>query len=205
MNVHRNVLNVIAIMMSFIVFFIIYKKINENNGIPVRSDMNKKEYFVQDIPDKNSAANLLSIVDTKIIILKTYLKENINHYPKYAKYIKQLCDKSHNLVLQENNIDSKYTSYTINKGEEMVLCLRSKKNKKNLHDENLVTYVVIHELAHISCPEINHTELFKEIFKFLLETSIAIGIYKHEDYKTRPVEYCGMTINENITDTKDSS
>jgi len=61
-------------------------------------------------------------------------------------------------------------------------------------------YVVIHEMGHIGCPEFGHTKLFKDIFKFFLEQSVEIGIYKPIDYRIKPKDYCGMTINEYILD-----
>ena len=33
-----------------------------------------------------------------------------------------------------------------------------------IHDMNTLIYVVIHEMAHVACPEYGHTKLFKEIF-----------------------------------------
>lgn len=95
--------------------------------------------------------------------------------------------------------DEKYTSYTINKGEKIVFCLRSKL-LDNIHDTNTLMYVVIHEMAHVGCPEYGHTPLFKKIFKFLLQQSIVIGIYKPVDYRINPQNYCGMTINEYLLD-----
>jgi hypothetical protein len=91
--------------------------------------------------------------------------------------------------------DEKYTSYTVNKGEKIVFCLRSKV-LNDIHDMNTLMYVVIHELGHVGCPEFGHTPLFREIFKFLLEQSIIINIYNPIDYRKYPKNYCGMTINE---------
>ena len=61
---------------------------------------------------------------------------------------------------------------------------------------NTIMYVVIHELAHVACPEYGHTPLFKKIFIFLLKQSEKINIYKSIDYRINPQDYCGMTINE---------
>jgi hypothetical protein len=95
--------------------------------------------------------------------------------------------------------DEKFTSYTINKGEKIVFCLRSKV-LHNIHDMNTLQYVSIHELSHVSCPEYGHTPLFKEIFKFLLVQANKIGVYKIQDYRRNSVDYCGMTINEYLLD-----
>jgi hypothetical protein len=174
----------------------IFTRTNQNEATYVKSPLNNKEYFVQNIDEKENAAYLLSVVETNIKTFKTYLGQNMNTYPEYKPYIKQFCDRVKNLVLYENKPGSKYTSYTINKGEEMALCLRSKNGQ--LHDPNLIMYVVLHELSHIACPEIDHTELFKKIFKFFITVAVQLGIYQNVNYQLDPVEYCGMTINENL-------
>ena len=103
--------------------------------------------------------------------------------------------------MYENPPDGKYTSFTVNKGDEIALCLRSKKTG-NLHDINLITYVVLHELSHVACPEEHaadpHTELFTKIFVFIIGVADKIGIYRITDYQMNPVEYCGMPINETL-------
>ena len=58
--------------------------------------------------------------------------------------------------------DQYETSKKINKGEEIVFCLRSIPDNK-LHNINELMYVAIHEIAHVGCPEIGHTSLFKKI------------------------------------------
>lgn len=141
------------------------------------------------------AAVMLSVIYKRIFILRDYLETNIHYYPEYAEYISQFCHRINDVVLKENRPGGKYTSYTVNKGDKIYLCLRSKKTEQ-LHDINLVTYVTIHELAHIACPELNHTPLFKEIFVFFLKISVALGIYQPVDYKEFPEEYCGLLIDE---------
>lgn len=43
-----------------------------------------------------------------------------------------------------------------------------------------------------------HGREFREIFKFLLEESMKIGVYKYENYSATPKEYCGIMINSTI-------
>ena len=101
------------------------------------------------------------------------------------------------MPFSENSLDKNNTSYTINKGEEIVLCLRSKIDKTH-HDINIIKYILIHELAHIICPEIGHTALFYDINKYLLNLAIENDLYKNVNYKSNPVEYCGITLNEQL-------
>ena len=94
--------------------------------------------------------------------------------------------------------NTNYTSYTTNKGEQIVFCIRSIDPLHTIHDLNLIMYVLLHELAHVACPEYNHTPLFKKIFRFICEEAIEMGIYVKIDFYTSPKYYCGMKINESI-------
>lgn len=184
----------IILLMGFIFYL---SKISKSEAQYVRSDLDGKDYLVQNLEGKEEAAYMLSVINEKINVFKTYLEENKNKYPDFKPYINQFIVKIKKLVLIENPPDGKYTSYTLNKGEEIALCLRSKKTGQ-LHDLNLIMYVVLHELAHVACPEIDHTELFKIIFIFFIQIAIIIKIYKRVNYQINPHEYCGITIRENL-------
>ena len=138
---------------------------------------------------------LMSKLVNNLNILKNYLYKNKHAYPKYNIYINLLYKNFNNkTIIEETNINSKNTSFTINKGEKISFCISSKKTGK-LHDLNLLTFVGIHELAHIACPEVGHTNLFYKILKYLIKCSIKIGIYNHGDYINNPTEYCGLIVN----------
>lgn len=92
---------------------------------------------------------------------------------------------------------SKYTAYSENKGEKLAFCLNKKKDGDNLIDMNTLTFVALHELAHISTKSIGHTPEFWENFKFLLIQAEKINIYNPINYEKKPKEYCGMEINHN--------
>jgi hypothetical protein len=55
---------------------------------------------------------------------------------------------------------------------------------------------MLHELAHIACPEKDHTELFIKIFVFFLQRAIEFGLYHQVDYKLHAKRYCGMDIDQ---------
>lgn len=174
-----------------------FGSLSDSEAVYMKSDLTNEKYLIQNFPDKDEAIYMLGTVHKKIFALRDHLSKNIKSYPEYKAYIEQFCERIQGVILQENPPDGSYTSYTDNKGEKIALCIRSRKDKQ-LHDMNLVTYVVIHELAHVACPEKHHTELFKKIFIFLLKVSIDIGIYKEVDYSINPHEYCGISIRENL-------
>lgn len=73
----------------------------------------------------------------------------------------------------------------VNKGYEIYICLDG-------DDVNSATYVLIHELAHMSVPEYDHTNAFWNNFKKLKKLAIEHGLYTPEGSRT----YCGETIRE---------
>ncbi|AYV85118.1 MAG: putative metallopeptidase WLM domain protein [Satyrvirus sp.] len=185
----------VIILLAILIYF--FYKFFKTNSTCVKSNLNNKEYLVQNLDDKKNASYVLSIIHYRIFLLCDYLQKNINNFPEYKSYIERLLKKINKIVLVENAPDNNNTSYTINKGDEIVLCMRSKKTWK-LHDLNILMYVVLHELAHVACPEIDHTELFKKIFIFLLKVSNKIDIYEIINYEIDPHEYCGLIINETL-------
>ena len=77
-------------------------------------------------------------------------------------------------------------SYTINK-KNVYICLKDENDK--YYDENMLTYVALHELAHSLCDEIGHTEKFHKIFQKLLKEAAEKGVY--DPAKKLTEKYCG--------------
>ena len=91
----------------------------------------------------------------------------------------------------------KFTAYSENKGEKIAFCLNKKKEGGKLIDLDTLTFVAIHELAHVMTKEEGHKLVFWQNFKFLLENAKEAGIYHPVNYKQNPTEYCGMQITDN--------
>ena len=191
---------IIIILLIFLsIYFINSKSYGSDNLVKIKSQVDNQYYWVRNLSDKSQAANTLAKIKQNIYKLVNYLQKNQEAFPKNMQYIKNLVSRTKDIIIMETGADEKYTSYTVNKGERIVFCLRFKVIN-TIHDINTLMYVVIHELAHIGCPEYGHTPLFKEIFKFLLIESSKIGIYTPIDYRKNPQNYCGMEINEYLLD-----
>lgn len=191
---------IIIIILIFCSIYFIYSSTYSNDQLTkTKSQLDNSYYWVRNLPDKNQAANILAKIKQNIYKLVDYLQKNKDQFPKNLSHIKDLVSRTKSIVIMETGADEKYTSYTVNKGERIVFCLRVKLIN-TIHDMNTLMYVVIHELAHIGCPEFGHTPLFREIFKFLLIQSTKIGIYTPIDYRKYPQNYCGMEINEYLLD-----
>jgi hypothetical protein len=104
-------------------------------------------------------------------------------------------------------------AYVINK-QHMSFCLQDspffgKTKGNNIEDTNLITYVGIHELAHIMSDEIGHGPEFIKNFDFLLNYSKSL-MYKDPFLnKTIPLyiqlnqlntsdNYCGVLLSNSI-------
>lgn len=79
-------------------------------------------------------------------------------------------------------------SFTINK-KEIYLCIKDKNSEKdNYYDYNSLIFVTLHEIAHVLCNELGHTEKFQLIFKELLKHASLLNLYD----ETKPFvnNYC---------------
>lgn len=178
----------------FVFFMLLFYWINRNKGLYVKSKIDEHYYFVSDIPNKQQIADTLAQIKKNIKILLIHMNNQSN--PKYIKYVNRLKNKINDVKIIENTND-KYTSYSVNKGEELVICVRSRKTDE-IHDINLIMYVILHEIAHIMCPEYGHGELFNRIFKYVTEEAIKANIYEYINFDTNPQEYCGLNIKSSI-------
>ena len=186
------------ILITIIIIGVLYFKIQYHDMVYVKSDIDSAYYLVRDVNDKQHASNMLARIKQNIVRITKYVKENRDKYPEMKQYIDQLDMRIKNAIIQENSKNSKYTSYSVNKGEQIVFCLRTITDSGELHDINLLMYVVLHEMAHVGCPEIGHTPLFIEIFKFLCHRSIQLKLYKKIHFNTNPAQYCGMEIADSV-------
>lgn len=188
-----------------------FYKVGDRDMVYIKSDIDDQSYMVRNEKDKKKAANFLAKLKANIYAITEYMNAkledtktvNLSRYKIFKPYILQLKKKIKNVVIKESAGNSLYTSYTVNKGEQIVFCIRSKTissflKSNNIHDFNLVMYVMLHEISHVACPEYDHTDLFKQIFRFICEEAIEMGIYNKIDFAAEPREYCGMGINDSI-------
>jgi hypothetical protein len=187
-----------SIMISILIIIIYIFFINNKTDL-ILFEHNGNKVLVRDTPNSADSAILLGELINRLYILRNYLVNNKNQFPEYNEYLNLLetnFTKSRTSIY-ENSTDSNFTSYSVNKGEELVFCLRCKDTHK-LHSINLLVYVAVHEMAHTACPEIGHPPLFNKIFKFLLEQAVQLNLYIPDDYSSRPVQYCGMKLYTNV-------
>jgi len=163
--------------------------------VAVKSSVDGNTYQVRDMPDKQEAADLLARVRQRMQKLYNYL---IATYPEKLQ-VKQLRQnfKPEPSRISESTPDAEHTSYSVNKGESVYLCLRQRQgNNESLVKENVMTFVALHEMAHMITTTIGHGPDFWNNFGWLLKISEEQGIYTYEDFAAHPVSYCGVKITD---------
>jgi hypothetical protein len=184
----------LIIIVLFIIFGYLINQYHYYSNIEkIVSKIDNRNYDVQIKDDSIDAADLIAKVREKLVLLVSHMYKT---YPTDKK-VRRLKNNFNPDVLKEGIDNPSYTSYTINKGEEIILCLRT---DGKLVDLNILTFVCIHELSHIGNETVGHDEAFWDFFKELLIEAINIGVYIKYDFKTSPVKYCGMMITDSPLD-----
>lgn len=193
---------IVILIITIISSYYIYNMFDEDKKLKkVISNINKEEYKVQDKADKEIAADILAKLTENIKTLSNHLNKLYSEDNRVKLLLKYDTTKIKEALDNNDGV----TSYSINK-EEIIMCLRNKdkeKEKETLADINTLMYVLLHEISHICTESIGHTPEFWDNFKWILEESINIGIYKYTDYLKENVEYCGITINSTPINVKE--
>ena len=161
----------------------------------VKSRTDGKVYKVQNLPDKQEACEKLAEVRQKLD--KLMQKYRDDPASGADPRIKVLLERYNPDNLCENDINADSTSYSENKGDKIVVCLRDKVPPYRLVDTNTVMFVVLHEMAHLMTETIGHTKEFWLNFKRMLHDAVKLGIYSSVNYAQKPTPYCGMMITDN--------
>lgn len=183
------------IFIIFVVIIIIFLYIKRHYGevTYVRSDVDNQKYLVRKLPNAQEAANLLADINKDLTKLVKFLMVT---YPDDER-VKLLYKNYNPDNISEGTPEHGYTSYSINKGEKLILCIRQK-DTDELVDKNTILYVAIHELGHLMTEEIGHTPKFWENFKWILQQAVDQGIYTKVDYKQSPKPYCGIKLTSSV-------
>lgn len=94
-------------------------------------------------------------------------------------------------VMDEIDLYRGNKSYTINK-QKVYLCLKDQ--NKQYYNQNMLTYVLAHEIAHVLNNEVGHTEKFNTIFDALLSKMSQEGVY--DPSKRIDDQYCALGDSE---------
>ena len=145
--------------------------------------------------DKQEAADLMANVRLKILLLYNTLKEKFPDKPQIRQWVQNFSPDPNRF--EEATPDAEHTSYSVNKGEKVHLCLRQREGESEaLVSENVMVFVSLHEMGHVITPSVGHGPDFWNNFAWLLKQAEAINIYQFQDFKSHPVSYCGLSITD---------
>ena len=165
---------------------------NKNKNITVlKSTNDNRKYRLLDLPGKEKCMEILVQLNKNVIQLLSYVKD------EDREGIKDLLDNYRPDSLCENLENRSLQAYSLNKGEEICLCLREPDDElKIIDDMNTLMFVLVHELGHLMTDDIGHTNKFWKNMAYLLKKSSEINLYNPINYKNSPVMYCGVKIDE---------
>jgi predicted metal-dependent hydrolase len=149
-----------------------------------------RSYTVRNTDKKQETAEALARLNGKI---ETFINRLVSSADAEYKIMALRLQKRYNPeTLSEGRIDKRYTSYTVNKGEEVVLCLRTRDSKDEIYDDNLIFYVTLHEMGHIASLSEDHSPEFHKNFRYLLRKASEWGMFQKV---TTSFQYCGMHVD----------
>ena len=147
-------------------------------------------YRVRDLYDHEEAANMLAKTRKTINLLISKLQQS---YPSDKRVVK--VSERYTGYFQEAETNQGKTSFTVNKGQQIHMCLRSPHTNK-FEAENTIRYIAIHELAHVMSDSSDHTPEFWDNFRFLLSHAVKWKLYTSVDYRRHPTTYCGTRLTD---------
>jgi hypothetical protein len=166
--------------------------------VQVKSSVDNELYTVRDMPDKQHAADTMARVRLKMNKLKLHLESTSPDKPQVKQLTRNF--EANPNRFKESTPDAEHTSYSVNKGEEVHFCLRQREGgDESLVQEDIITFVAIHEMGHMITKTIGHGPDFWNNFAWLLQEAEKTGIYTHRDFRAHPVSYCGMKITDQPT------
>jgi hypothetical protein len=223
-SLHKYTLMNTIIICILVTLLLVYYMMSRDATQPTQGLHYDSYEVLGDYPDHKEAAELLSNTNDDIINYLRYLKNKYLVYRRRSddKILKwsEIMDKDRldelyepvypsRLVgivqriitnynpetIIENRPGGGDTSYTVDKGKRMYVCLRDSKQHK-LHDKSILLFVILHEIAHIGNSGWGHgVSDFWPTFKFIAYEAVNFGIIKPVDYARNPVVYCGLQIN----------
>ena len=120
--------------------------------------------------------DLLDQQEPKLISLQTKLSPLFKDDCSYQGCILEniMTSQTKRRIQNEISLSKGKKSYTINK-EEIFLCLKDENDK--YYDDNMLIYVLLHEISHSVCDEIGHTDKFNSIFHAFIDKAVQLQIY----------------------------
>ena len=189
---HSGISKLLVFLVVLFFFVLITSILYEKSDafLEYRKSSNGREYGVQEkLTNSNMALDIIAKLHDN---MDKFVAQLQSKYPDDER-VERLANGFERVKIEETTEEpgDDNTSFTINKGELMSLCLRRDSHGRPFHDYNTLAFVVIHEMAHIASVSEGHNAEFIDNFRFLLREAAAMGYYTPIDYSKNPFLYCG--------------
>ena len=163
-----------------------------------KSSVDGRDYVVQRRGDSQLAADMLGRLNMAATSLIEHLKKK---YPEDER-VSLLASRYNPKFMSEGTAMTGYTSYTVDKGRRLVMCLRDRSRDNDMEPANVLTYVLIHELTHLATAAVGHPQEFWDNFGWMIREAVEIGVYEAQDFGKSPVTYCGLKLSSSSVSNK---
>lgn len=180
--------HILILFLILIPFFLLYY-VNVSfldDRIKVLAD-DGNYYTVRNTKKSKETANTLARLNAKVKEFLALLQQKGDD--SQSPMISRLVQRYNPDTLNEGKIDKELTSYTINKGESITLCVRSRDSHDNLYNDNVLFGVLLHELAHVGSVTVDHNAEFIRNFNYLLQKASEWNMFTRI---TKQFDYCGI-------------
>ena len=184
---------ILVTVLFAILGYAIVKFFMMDNVSPFVSNYDGQDYEVRKVGSphvRQTAADYLAKIRHKVDVLVDYMYKKGLPDPDTAK---RLFQRWTSCELKETNSTEKSAAFTLNKSSEIRLCIRD--HQGNFENPNTSMFVILHELAHVMSVSYGHGEEFQNNFNYITHLASQLGVYKPEDFASRPRMYCGTEIN----------
>ena len=171
---------IIIIIIIIMYYFTLYKIVEHPDG---------ECYKVINYRNYKEAANKLSDINKFIVDVLRNIKNDKHLLNILNNY------KPDKLIETNPNNLLNLTSYTYYNGNVMSICLRNYKGE--FIDDNLIKFVVLHEITHQAEDTPDHDHIYWKLFKKILICADGIHGFKNIDYGKYPEYYCNIHVNYN--------
>ena len=183
---------VFVIAIIVLCFYLYYNTKYNSKLVWVVAKHDNKPYLVQNKEDKQDAAELFAKLTEGLTLFVDKLTVK---YPDDNR-VSLLKKKFMISNIREAVPSANQTSYSINKGEKIIICIRSRDKEDKIIDFNTIMFVSLHELSHVCTISIGHKDEFWENFKWILANAIYFNTYAHVNYNEKPANYCKIKITD---------
>ena len=155
----------------------------------VQNNKEEPEWISREVAERLS--RLSSKIDELVLNMKNtqYPSKEVSNrlYNRWEKI------RSNPKGLRETSLGETSAAYTVNKNQEMRICVRGKNGNK-FEDENTMMFVCLHECAHVMSESFGHNKEFRENFAHITRRAIDLKLYKYEDFSKNNKDYCNTLI-----------